>query len=172
MYNYCEPFSEDQVETESGHCWANEVLGGSIIPHSPAVAKPYPAQCSLTSVSTERQQALLDALHHSCPLHPASLLGPPRSGRLPSACARIKQPARGNCFLRKSAKMKIFRRRRPARANWPGDKRNSVLSSEEPGRGARGKYSTGATIEWILDLRGELQSLILVTGGLVLRMHC
>ncbi|MCJ1270156.1 hypothetical protein MMC22_010052 [Lobaria immixta] len=28
---YCEPFFEDQPESELGHCWENEVFGGSII---------------------------------------------------------------------------------------------------------------------------------------------
>lgn len=31
--NYYEPFFEDQAESELGHCWENEVFGGSIVPN-------------------------------------------------------------------------------------------------------------------------------------------
>lgn len=166
-FKYCEPFFEDQVESELGHCWENAVFGGNIIPTQ--FADDPILLCKWPNHKLENI---------------AGFLPPPRRAGYKGSQTLYIIPAHfiqsiqqqtfwdrldpANAIGLRVQKMTGFRQKLPpgtwvdvdwepsksSEGDWPADEQSWVYRNEEPDVVAR-LYSTAnlaATAKWLFEL--------------------
>ena len=164
---YCEPFFEDQAETEVGYCWENEVFGGSIIRSSdagePLVVCKWPHNLPFDfkdcSHPPRRRGSKGTSTVYVVPTHFIHSVQQQvfwdRLDPVDAISLRVQKMTGARRSLSPETwKDEDWEASTSSEGNWPADERDLVYRNEEPDLVAR-MYSTAnhaATTEWILDL--------------------